>query len=230
VNALSLSLSPWCDARTGIADAQAATTDNLRDDDKAVHYRLQRAARGKSRHTHTHTSHLRLSLSLVRCVLVNLLFDSVQAVLPTILAGFGETLTGDFLSRYCLQKEAGVTEKGTLQPPLLIPSLPLLVLVGEPLAETTTAVTIGQMACRNSLQGQGRVHHLGLQLRGLPGLVDGAQQRNVGHVPAMRTQIEHPPLPPRTDQLYLSLPLSLSRSSVPRHARTGDPLARLRVR
>jgi hypothetical protein len=46
-------------------------------------------------HTHTHT-------------------HTTQAVLPTILAGFGETLTADFLSRYCLQKEAAVTDKGNV--------------------------------------------------------------------------------------------------------------------
>jgi len=37
--------------------------------------------------------------------------EPLDAVLPTILAGFGETLTADFLSRYCLQKEAVVTDK-----------------------------------------------------------------------------------------------------------------------
>ncbi|ELR23736.1 RhoGAP domain containing protein, partial [Acanthamoeba castellanii str. Neff] len=40
--------------------------------------------------------------------------EPLDAVLPTILAGFGETLTADFLSRYCLQKEAAVTDKDEL--------------------------------------------------------------------------------------------------------------------
>lgn len=56
-----------------------------------------------------------LNLGLASILCCSCLTGVFQAIMPQILAGFGETVKADFRSRYCLQRECHVTDQGKEQ-------------------------------------------------------------------------------------------------------------------